>query len=160
MSDLFDFIETERTERGQFDQVAEAQALQAEVIETKRQRLDVFKDIMPSLQLTKKYILEDEKDYVPFLVNKLLSYHDDSIFYAAEMNAMYHLTHRMQYDFYFHSLRAKKRLWAAWIKPKKLEDLAAVKLYFGYSDVKAQTALKILTEEQLELIRKTTTPGE
>ena len=40
------------------------------------------------------------------------------------------------------------------------EDLDAVKLYFGYSDTKAVQALRILTEKQLETIRKVTTIGE
>jgi hypothetical protein len=124
--------------------------------------LDLFKDILPSIQQTKKHILdaENEKSYVPFVVNKMLSYHVDSIFYSNEMNQHHRLPHRLQYDFYFHSLRAKKRGWASWIKPEKMKDLAAVKTYFGYSDVKAMQSLKILSEEQLVVIRKATTVGE
>jgi len=119
--------------------------------------IDLFKELLPSIQQTKKHVLEDEKDYVPFVVNRMLSYHSDSILHANEMNRLYELPNRLQYDFYFYSIRAMKRGWASWIKPKKMEDLPAVKLYFGYSDAKAMEALKVLTEEQLEVIRKETT---
>jgi hypothetical protein len=120
---------------------------------------DLFKDILPSVQLTKKHVLETEKDYVPFVINRMLSYHDDSIFYANEMNRFRQLPERLQYDYFFFGLRSKRRPFAPWIKPKKMEDLAVVKQYFNYGDAKALEALNVLTEEQLVIIRKAMTPG-
>jgi len=47
--------------------------------------MDLFKDIIPSILQTKKCVINDEidqKDYVPFVVNRALSYHMDCILYA------------------------------------------------------------------------------
>lgn len=121
---------------------------------------DLFKDILPSLQLTKKYCLEEEKDYNPFMVNKSISYHDDGLFYAAEMNRYPDLPRRSQYDFYFHALKAKRRPFVKWAKPISLEDVDLVKQYFGYNDAKARDSLNILSKDQLVMIRKALTVGE
>ena len=50
---------------------------------------DLFKQIMPSILKTKTDVLQtkdDEKSYVPFVVNKALSFHSDSVLFANEMN--------------------------------------------------------------------------
>lgn len=121
---------------------------------------ELFKDILPSLQLTKKHCLEDEKDYVPYMVNKFISLHDDGLFFAAEMNRYPDLPKKAQYDFYFHILKARRRPFVKWAKPLKEEDVDLVKQYFGYNDSKARDALRILNTNQLEMIRKTLTVGE
>ena len=122
--------------------------------------MDLFKDILPSILQTKQNILEDEKDYVPFLVNKALSYQDDCLFYCNEMNQLHHLDKRLQYHYFLNTIRAKKRGFSKWHKPIKEEDLDSVKLYFGYSDAKAREALRVMTDEQIEMVRKRTTIGE
>ena len=50
---------------------------------------DLFIEIIPSILQTKKSVVNDDidaKDYVPFMVNRSLSYHMDCILYANEMN--------------------------------------------------------------------------
>jgi hypothetical protein len=42
---------------------------------------------------------------------------------------------------------------------KVLKDIECVKLYFGYSDEKAKEALRILTDEQIALIKEKTEKG-
>ncbi len=121
---------------------------------------DLFKEIIPSLLTTKNHCLEEEKDYVSFVINKAISQHDDGIFYAAEMNRMpSELPRRAQYEFYYHSLRAKRRPFIKWAKPIKEDDLAIVKQYYGYNDTKARDALRILNTSQLDMIRKILTIG-
>jgi hypothetical protein len=121
---------------------------------------DLFKEILPSILKTKEYVLEQESDYVPFIINKALSYHDDCIFYANQMNIMFDLDKKLQYDYFINSIRAKKRSFVQWSKPEKESDLESVKMYFGYSDAKAREALKLLTDEELEMIKTRTTIGE
>jgi hypothetical protein len=115
---------------------------------------ELFKDLIPSILTTKKYCLEDEKDYVPFIVNRALSYHDDALFYANQLNQMSGLDRRLQYDFLINSIRGKKRYFTKWAKVIKTNELKAVKLYFGYSDTKALEAMKILNKEQIAEIVK------
>lgn len=121
---------------------------------------DLFKDILPSIQLTKKHCLEDEKDYNPYMVNKFVSLHDDGLFYAAEMNRYTQLPKMAQYTFYLHSLKARRRPFVKMAKPLKEDDVELVKQYFGYNDVKARDALRILNTNQLDMIRKVLTVGE
>jgi len=49
-----------------------------------------------------------------------------------------------------------KRFWehGAFLKKEKIQDLDAVKSYYGYSNEKAQQSLKILTKEQIAFIKQ------
>lgn len=103
----------------------------------------------------KEYILSDNdyKEYNPFIVNRGLSLFEDTILYAHEMNKNSHIDKKMQYDYLFYSIRKKKR-WTPW--PKKSnnsEILDIVKELYGYNDMKAKDALKILTEEQISELK-------
>jgi hypothetical protein len=52
-----------------------------------------------------------------------------------------------------------KRKFQTWQKADVLKDIEYVKEYFGYSNEKAKEALRILTDEHLEQIRKHTDKG-
>ena len=93
-----------------------------------------------------------EKSYSPFLTNRALSYHNDTVFFANEMNTRHHLDNLLQYDFLLNIVRAKKR-YAKWAKKDNDGDVLIVKEYFGYNETKARQALAILTPEQLSEIR-------
>jgi hypothetical protein len=94
-----------------------------------------------------------EKDYNPYIINRLLSYHPDAILYVNEINYRPGLTKGQQYKYLLHSLRQKKRF-GKWQKPEKLEDIDVIKEYYNYSDQKAKIALKILTQYQIEAIKE------
>ena len=114
-----------------------------------------------SINTGKKSIMNDEfdeKQYPGFIVNKCLSGMADAVMYANEMNRMHWLDKRMQYDFFLHGLPKKKRF-APWMKAKKVKDLDMVKQYHGYNNEKAKIALEILTEDQLEEMRKVLSGG-
>lgn len=121
---------------------------------------DLFKDILPSIMEKKKYLLEDEKDYSAFMVNRAISQHPDCIYQANEMNMLHQLDRRPQYDYYINIIQARKRPFVKWAKPIKESNLEAVKTYYGYSDAKAAEALKVLNDEQIAFIIKRTTTGE
>jgi hypothetical protein len=93
-----------------------------------------------------------EKSYSPFLTNRALSYHNDTVFFANEMNIRHHLDNLLQFDFLLNIVRPKKR-YAKWEKKDNDGDVLIVKEYFGYNDTKARQALAILTPEQLTTIR-------
>ena len=113
-----------------------------------------LKDWLNSINFTKENLFEDEPEakYPAFVVNKCLSGSLDSVLFSNEMNKFHFLDKRMQYDFYLNSLRKKKRF-APWLKKGKVEDLEAVKKYYGYNNEKAQQALRILTKEQIKYIK-------
>jgi hypothetical protein len=112
-----------------------------------------LKDWLNSINFTKEDLSEDIKEYAPYIINKCLSGHIDCILYANEMNIHHSLDKDMQYSFYLNSLRKKKRF-SPWLRKDKVTDLECVKHYYGYSNEKASQALKILTKEQINFIKK------
>lgn len=115
---------------------------------------DIFKDIIPSVLQTKKNVLENEKDYNAFIVNRAISFHYDCIMQANEMNRFPNLSANMQYHFLLNSIRGYKRPFRKWEKRETIEDLELVKEYYGYSNERAKEALVLLNAAQLEEIRK------
>jgi hypothetical protein len=100
------------------------------------------------------------KDYAPFIVNRSLSYHLDCVLYANDMNLHPGVDKDMQYQYFLNSIRPMKRSFQPWQKSKTDENIECVKAYFGYSNAKAKEALRILTDEQIAVIKiKTDTGG-
>jgi hypothetical protein len=115
-----------------------------------------LKDWLNSINHNKKNIMDEDpssaKDYAPYIINRCLSGHIDCLMYANEMNRYHFLPKKLQYDFFINILRVKKRF-SPWLKKDKTEDLDYVKQYYGYSNEKAQQALRILSKEQLNFIK-------
>ena len=118
-----------------------------------------LKDYLNAINLSKKKLLDTddttwEKKYPPFVINKCLSMHYDTLMQANEMNGYHFLPKKLQFDFFINSVRKKKRFGGKWISQTKLKDLDIIKEYYGYSNDKAKTALNILSDEQIETIKK------
>jgi|TARA_B110000914_G_C15434272_1_gene432969 hypothetical protein len=109
-------------------------------------------DFIKSISSTKKDIMEDEKDYNAFMVNRGLSYFPDSVIYANEMNMFHHLDSRLQYLFLINIVRKRNRF-SKWNKASESEDIKAIKSYYGYSNEKARDVLPLLSNENLKIIR-------
>lgn len=108
-----------------------------------------------AINLTKKDIMVDdvaEKAYTPFLINRSLSYFNDTILFANEMNRYHHIDHRLQFDFFINIIRKKKRF-SKWIKPQEIENLELIKEYYGYSNEKAKSVLSLLNNDQIEELK-------
>ena len=116
-----------------------------------------LKDWLNSINFTKDNLLHEDStaisEYPPYIINRCLSGHLDSVLFANEMNKYHFLDKDMQYSFYLNSLRKKKRF-SPWLRKDKVQDLECVKQYYGYSNEKASQALKILTQEQLTFIKQ------
>lgn len=113
---------------------------------------DLFKEIIPSILQTKKNVLTQESDYVPFVVNRALSFHYDCILQANEMNRYPNTSKRMQYDYLMSSVRGYKRRYQPWMKRESDSNIELIKEYYGYSYAKAKEVLHLFTEEQLQRI--------
>jgi len=119
---------------------------------------DLFKDYLPAINHTKKNLMDSddpmwEKKYPAFMVNKVLGSFNDTIMLANEMNRNHNLDRDMQFQFLLNSIKAKKRF-TPFLRSELIEDIECVKEYYGYSMDKARTSLKILTKEQLKLIKQ------
>ncbi len=113
-------------------------------------------DYIKEINYGKNNIMVDditEKQYNGFMVNRGLSYFRDTVLMANEMNQHHHLDNRLQFDFLINIVRKKKRF-SKWNKPEIATDLEIIKEYYGYSNQKARTALKLLSPDQVTEIRK------
>ena len=109
------------------------------------QRMNLFKDLLPSIYITQEDVLENEKDYVSFVVNRALSFHPDTILYAQEMNARPFMDARMQYDYLRKSVRKYRRPFKKWEKKEKVDsNLEGIMRELQYSPAKAQEVINIL----------------
>lgn len=113
---------------------------------------ELFKDIIPSILMTKKDILTDEKDYNPYVVNKTLSYHMDCIYQANNMNMNWSIPKKVQYQYLINSTRSWKRPYQKWHKVEKVKDLEIIKEYYNCSTEKAREMVKLLTSDQIDIL--------
>jgi hypothetical protein len=102
---------------------------------------------------------ENEKIYIPFLINRSLSYHYDCILFANEMNRRHFLDKKLQHDFFINTIRSKKRSFVKWAKSEKNDDIECIKKVYGFSDKKALDALRLLNDEQIQQLKEQTDIG-
>lgn len=116
-------------------------------------------DYVNAINTTKQDLIRDsgnialaEKDYVPFLTNKALSYFVDTILYANEMNRANHVDSLLQNDYYLNSIRISKRF-SKWAKPIESSDIESIQEYYKVNYNRALEISKVLTKEQIDHIK-------
>ena len=105
---------------------------------------------------TKKDIMIDdiaERGYNSFMVNRSLSYFNDTVLYANEMNIHHNIDNRLQFDFLINMVRKRKRF-SKWEKVVSESDVEVVKEYYGYNNEKAYQALSLLTSKHIDELKK------
>ena len=102
---------------------------------------------------------QSEKDYVPFMINRGLSYFPDTILYANEMNKYANIPKNWQFAFYMNSISKKKRFSKWHKKDQNSDDLTLIMKAYGYSSQKAVEALEILSDVQMEQLRASYNTG-
>lgn len=120
---------------------------------------DLFKEIIPSILQNKKNVLENEKDYHGFVVNRALSFHYDCVMQANEMNRFPGLPATLQYQYLLNSIRGYKRPFRKWEKRQTIQNIELIKEYYNYSNEKAKEVLLLLTDKQLSQIKEDLNKG-
>lgn len=113
-------------------------------------------DFINSINYSKENLIVDdwsEKQYIPYIVNRGLSFGPDTVIPANEMNSRPHLDKKLQFNFLINTIRPKKR-YNKWVKAEKHDAIEIVKSYYGYSTDKARQALSILTSDQIEQLKE------
>ena len=115
-----------------------------------------LKDWLNSVNINKDNLIEEDPEaissYPPYIINRCLSGHLDTVLFANEMNKYSNIDKDMQYSFFLYTLRKRKRF-SPWLKKEQMDNLDLVKKHYGYSNEKAKVAVSLLTKTQLELIR-------
>ena len=99
-----------------------------------------------------------EKGYSPFMINRGLSYFQDTVLLANEMNMNSHLDHRMQYDFLRTAIRPRKRF-SKWMKKTVPAKNEIIKEYYGYSDAKAESVVDLLSDQDIAHMKSVLSKG-
>ena len=118
-------------------------------------------EFVNAINYTKKNIMVDdlaEKAYLPYMMNRQLSYFPDTVLAANEMNRNHHLDNRLQFDFFINIIRKRKRF-SKWFKPEQISDLETIKQYYGYSNEKARQVLSLLSTEQINELKNKVAKG-
>ena len=117
-------------------------------------------DFVKSITYTKKDIMHDlnESEYDSFIINRALAYYQDCILYANEMNRRFEISARLQYHYLLNTIRKRKRF-AKWIKPDKIDDLRIVMEYYSVSRQKAEEYLNIISEKEIGVLRRKMNKG-
>lgn len=113
-------------------------------------------DFVKSVSYDKENIMLDEYDetsYSPYLTNRALSYHEDSIYFTNEMNIRFDTGNRLQYLFFLNILRKRKRF-STWEKPHENEQVDIVSKYYDVSTSKAKEYFSLLTTDQIEVLNE------
>lgn len=93
------------------------------------------------------------KQYAPYIINKALASCIDTLMFADEMNRFPFADKDVQYKYLLHAVPKKKR-YTKWYKASKNEDVELMKEIYEVSNEKAYEILYLLSEEQLEELRK------
>jgi len=118
-------------------------------------------DFVKSVSYTKNDLMVDEveeKAYQPFLINKALSYHQDSVFFANEMNIRHGVENRLQYVFFLNTLRKRQRF-SKWSKPYISKKLDVIKKHYQVSTKIAKEYVELLSVSQMKELKKTMNLG-
>jgi hypothetical protein len=93
------------------------------------------------------------KEYKPFIVNRALSYHEDSVMAANLMNERPWLDAVSQATFLLNTLRPRKRF-SKWLKADAVsDDVRSVAEYYACSIRAARDLVSLHTSAQLTTIR-------
>ena len=122
-------------------------------------------DYIKDVSFNKKDIIRNSPDaevaakgYIPWITNKTLSYFQDTILYANEMNKYSFLPNQMQFDYFLNSINKRKRF-AEQSKKVTSDDVLIIANYFGYSLKRAEDAMKFLTPQQIKEIKNKSDTG-
>lgn len=122
------------------------------------QRLSPFDFIKSINEKTENLMVvspDVEKDYIPFVVNRGLSFSADTILYANEMNCLPFTERRMQYDYLYHSVRRRKRF-EKWIKPVEGDEelVHAAMQRYGIGRKRAGEYISLMDDDAREALRR------
>ena len=113
-------------------------------------------DFLNSINFSKENLIEDtedEKQYVPFIVNRGLGYFQDTIMLANEMNVNCHIDNKMQYDFLKNTVRKRKRF-SKWLKAEDDRKVDILVAYLGYSRSNAKHVADLFDDSAIKDIKK------
>lgn len=116
--------------------------------------MDPFK-FLNSINQNKTPLMDEdplcEREYIPFLINRGLSYFVDTVVLANQMNQAHWLDKKTQFEYLRATVRPRKRF-SKWHKPQENARIEALKTLYGYSESKARQVVDLVKEDDWTLI--------
>lgn len=99
----------------------------------------------------KRNILNDDTkgQYIPFIINRGLSYYLDCVLYANDLNMFADMPKSSQYGFLLNSV-SKRRRFSKWTKKLDNESISVISDIYECNERKAAEILSVLTPDQLK----------
>lgn len=122
--------------------------------------------IFNSISENKKNLIEtgviEESDYSPYMMNRMLAHYLDTLPYAQMMNKKPSMSPKDHYEFLLNAIPKKKRYRKHYyIKKKKKDmDIEILREYYKCTLSKAKEICSILTEKEIDMLRKRLYKGE
>lgn len=113
-------------------------------------------DFLNAINQSKENLIVDdstEKEYIPYIVNKGLSYFPDTVLYANEMNRLHLLDRKPQFLHLLNTIRTRKRF-SKWYKSELEESVEIISEAYNYSHAKARQVANLFTPDQLNIMRE------
>ena len=95
---------------------------------------------------------ENEKSYVPYVINMMLARNKDTILYANEMNMNYHIDNKLQFEFY-RSVLSKRKRYAKKIPIQKEESVDIISKYYMINKERAREYNKLISQDDIEILK-------
>lgn len=104
------------------------------------------------------YNEDTSKQYIPFIINKALSFFPDTVILANEMNKRPNLDKDMQFSFLAETIRKRKR-YGGWIKKVESANIETIKTFYKYSTAKAMNVADLLSDAELSVMKQKMSTG-
>lgn len=100
-----------------------------------------------------------EKDYVPFMINRAMSYHIDSVMFAQELNQRPTMPKQWQYDFLRYAVYPKKKRFSKWAKPEEDHLIELISESYQVNRQRAIGIRALLDDDAIKILREKTERG-
>ena len=114
-------------------------------------------DYLTAINYSKEPLMSEddqaEKGYVPYVINRCLSYFIDTIIHANQMNQYPLVDKSMQFDYYLNVIRKRKR-YSKWLKTETDDNFNVIKEYYGYSNAKTKDVISIFTQNDIDEMKE------
>lgn len=120
-------------------------------------------EFVTAINSTKENLFETkgytDSDYNRFIVNRALSYFNDTVFYANESNRiMQNIPAQAHFNFLRLGVEKRKRF-AKWGKAFSSENVSLIMRYYNYSQEKALEIMPLLNSSDIEKIKQSLSTG-
>jgi len=97
-------------------------------------------------------------EYSPYIVNRGLSFFEDTILWANEANKLHQLDKDLQYMFLYGVVSKRKR-YSKWIKKEDSLDLQPIIEFYKVSEIRAAEIFRLLNNSEIEMIKEKLSKG-